>query len=90
MSSGELRRKLKRCTRFACRILIPPVPDEEVGRFSPVKARLARLYNRVAAAPALRMLFLTIGPFFQIVGVKTGGHVAEPVADREKRVLTGV
>ena len=90
MSSGELRRKLKRCTRFACRILIPPVPDEEVGRFSPVKARLARLYNRVAAAPALRTVFLTIGPFFQIVGVKAGGHAAKPVIDREKRVLTGV
>lgn len=72
MSSGELRRKLKRRTRFAFRIIIPPVPDEEVARFSPIKARLARLYNRIAAAPALRAVFLTIGPFFQITGVKTG------------------
>jgi SAM-dependent methyltransferase/rubredoxin len=73
MSSAELDRKLRRCTRFAARILIPPVPEEEVARFSPIKARLARLYNRIAAAPALRAVFLTIGPFFQIVGVKAHG-----------------
>lgn len=73
MSSAELGRKLKHCTRFTARIIIPPVPDEEVARFSPVKARLARLYNRIAAAPALRAVFLTIGPFFQITGVKAPG-----------------
>ena len=73
MSSAELDRKLRRCTRFAARILIPPVPEEEAARFSPIKARLARLYNRIAAAPALRAVFLTIGPFFQIVGVKAHG-----------------
>lgn len=73
LSSAELGRKLKRCTDFAARIIIPPVPDEEVTRFQPVKAHLARLYNRVAAAPALRAVFLTIGPFFQITGVKASG-----------------
>lgn len=70
MSSGELNRELKRHTRFAARIHIPPVPDEELARFAPVKAGLARLYNRIAAAPALRGLFLMIGPFFQITGAK--------------------
>ncbi|MFE9084375.1 methyltransferase domain-containing protein [Brevundimonas sp. NPDC003935] len=78
MSSAELGRKLRRCTRFAARILIPPVPDEEVARFSPLKARLARLYNSIAAAPALRAVFLTIGPFFQIVGVKVHEPGSQP------------
>ena len=70
MSSGELRRKLKRHTRFAARIHIPPVPEEELARFAPGKAVLARFYNRIAAAPGLRGLFLMIGPFFQITGAK--------------------
>lgn len=71
MGSGGLRRILKRCTRFAFRIIIPPVPEGEVRRFSSTKAKLARLYNRISGAAALRTIFLLIGPFFRITGVKT-------------------
>lgn len=70
MGSFGLRRILKRCTRFAFMIIIPPVPEEEVRRFSSTKAILARLYNRMSGAVALRAIFLLIGPFFRITGVK--------------------
>jgi SAM-dependent methyltransferase len=70
MSSVELHRILKHCTRFAGRIIIPPVPEDEIRRFSSTKAKLARLYNRLSGATALRAIFLVIGPFFRITGVK--------------------
>lgn len=70
MGSGGLRRTLKRYTRFAFRIIIPPVPEDEVRRFSSIKAKLARLYNHISGAAALRAIFLLIGPFFRITGVK--------------------
>ncbi|MFK4057410.1 MULTISPECIES: methyltransferase domain-containing protein [Brevundimonas] len=70
MSSIGPRRILKRCTNFAARIIIPPVPEDEIRRFSPTKARLARLYNSLSGEVALRAVFLLIGPFFRITGVK--------------------
>ena len=70
MGSVGLRRILKRCTSFGFKIIIPPVPEDEVRRFSATKAKLARLYNRVSDVAALRAIFLLIGPFFRITGVK--------------------
>lgn len=70
MGSVELRRILKRTTGFVVRIIIPPVPEDEIRRFSSTKAKLARLYNRLSGAAALRAVFLLIGPFFRISGVK--------------------
>lgn len=70
MGSVGIRRTLNRCTSFTFRIIIPPISEDEVRRFSSIKANLARFYNRISGATALRAIFLLIGPFFRITGVK--------------------
>jgi len=70
MSSFGLRRRLRRNTLFAFRILIPEVPDANLERFPPLRAALARLYNRLCVYRAMRAVFLLVGPFFRVVGVK--------------------
>ena len=70
MSSFGLRSHLRRNTSFRFDILIPRVPDADLKRFKPAKAAAARLYNRLSAIRPMRFLFLLVGPFFRIVGVK--------------------
>ena len=70
MGSAGLRRRLRRNTSFDFRLNIPCVSEQELLRFRPAKAMLARLYNRFAASALLRPLFLCVGPFFRIVGRK--------------------
>lgn len=73
MSSRELRRCMTQNTSFRSRILIPPVPPEDVLRFHITKALFARIYNRLASSRLLRPLFLMVGPYFRVIGVKTAG-----------------
>ena len=70
LSSSELRRLLRACTTFNFAILVPKVPVQNIARFRPHRALLARLYNRVAGFKLLRPVFLMIAPFFQVVGRK--------------------
>lgn len=70
LSTWEAARILRRNTAFSFRILIPEVPEEEILHFPRYRQMLARLYNRLTALPMLRRLFLAIGPFFRIVGVR--------------------
>lgn len=72
-SSFGLARSLKRFTHFDFRILIPPVPAEELAHFSPLKTWLARVYNTLSRAALARGLFLLIGPFFRVTGVMRSG-----------------
>jgi SAM-dependent methyltransferase len=73
LSSFGLAQRLKRFTRFDFRILIPPVPAEELAHFSPLKTWLARVYNTLSRAALARGLFLLVGPFFQVTGVRRSG-----------------
>lgn len=68
LGAHELRRLVRRHTAFAPRLVVPPVPASEIARFAPRRARLARLYNRLAAAPLARPAALALGPFFRLVG----------------------
>jgi SAM-dependent methyltransferase len=70
LSTFEMRRLLRRMTEFQAEILIPQVPTEEIRAFSPRRAALARIYNRLVAARVLRWAFLCIGPFFRVLGRK--------------------
>lgn len=81
LSSWEISRLLRHQTRITARILIPPVPEEEIRHFSPSRARLARLYNRLARLPLTRPLFLAIGPFFRILGQKQAALPAPQPSD---------
>jgi len=72
MSSFGLRQRLRRNTHFAVRLLIPPIPREEIARFPPLKARAARAYNRLCMSHRLRWAFLLLAPFFRVVGRKAG------------------
>jgi len=71
---------LSRHTRFEGRFVVPPVPDEEIESMHARRARLARLYNRLADSPLLRWPLLGVGPFFRYTGT------ARPVAERTREV----
>lgn len=70
MSSFSLCRRLRRNTNFHIVLNMPPVPQIEIDRFPKGKALLARVYNHLRHWRVLRIMLLTIGPFFQIVGSK--------------------
>lgn len=70
MSSFSLRERLRRNTHFAVQVLIPPIAQEEIAAFPPLKARVARLYNRLCTSHRLRWAFLLVAPFFRVVGRK--------------------
>ena len=69
LSTREAMRLLRRCTRFDARLVVPPVSEHDIAQFPEGRARLARLYNRLASVRALRPLFLAVGPFFRVVGI---------------------
>jgi SAM-dependent methyltransferase len=70
LSTREVARLLRWHTRFEFRIVIPPVPEEEIAHFPPYRAHLAQVYNRMVAWNSWQWLFSLIGPFFRVVGSK--------------------
>ena len=72
LSSFGLKSLLRRNTSLRCKLLIPEISAEHLRAFRPLKQRLGKLYNRLAAARAMRSPFLMVGPFFRVVGVKQG------------------
>jgi hypothetical protein len=70
LSVPGLASLLRRHTRIAGRFVVPPVPDEEIESFDSRRARLARVYNRIARSSLLRWPLLGLGPFFRFVGIK--------------------
>ena len=68
LSVPGLARLLRRHTAISGRFVVPRVPDDEIECFHPLRARVARLYNRVAESPLFRWPLLTVGPFFRYVG----------------------
>lgn len=70
LSSFGLHRLLRANTRFTYKIVVPPIASEDIRRFGPIKALIAKCYNAVQAWRVLRWFFLLCGPFFRIVGQK--------------------
>lgn len=70
MSSFGLRRLLGESGTYQIDLIVPQVAPEEIQRFSPVKARLAKIYNVLCTERRLRWFFLLFGPFFRLVATK--------------------
>ena len=70
LSVPGLTRMLRRHTQIAGRFVVPAVPDDEIDSFPPRRAKLARVYNRVADSRWLRWPLLGVGPFFRFTGVR--------------------
>jgi 2-polyprenyl-3-methyl-5-hydroxy-6-metoxy-1,4-benzoquinol methylase/uncharacterized protein YbaR (Trm112 family) len=80
LSVPGLSMLLSRHTRFTGRFVVPQVPDEEIEAMHVRRARLARLYNRLADSPILRWPLLGVGPFFRYTGI------ARAATERERGV----
>ena len=70
LSVPALSRLVKRETHFEGRFIVPHVPDEDIELFPPRRAKLARVYNKIAGRKMLRWPLFAIGPFFRFVGMK--------------------
>ena len=70
LSYRELRSLLRSETRLDAEIIAPPIPDEEASLFSPRRALLAGVYNRLVSCRGWQSLFRRVGPFFRVVGRK--------------------
>jgi 2-polyprenyl-3-methyl-5-hydroxy-6-metoxy-1,4-benzoquinol methylase len=66
MSTWEMARELRHHHAIQFEFGIPPVPEEEIANFSPRRAFLANLYNRISGWKILRPVMLAIGPFYQV------------------------
>ena len=67
---------LRRHTRIAGHFIVPRVPEDEIESFHPRRAKIARIYNRIAGSPLLRWPLLGVGPFFRFVGTRAARHLA--------------
>jgi SAM-dependent methyltransferase len=65
-----LRRVVSVNTSLRPQIAPGIVPDDELRRFPAPRARLARLYNRVAARAGLKVVVLPVCPFFRVIARK--------------------
>ena len=68
LSVPGLSMLLSRHSRFDGRFVVPHVPPDEIHEMRGRRARLARLYNRLAGSPLLRWPLLGVGPFFRYTG----------------------
>jgi hypothetical protein len=60
---------MRRFTEFRTTTMVPPISEQEIGRFSKRRRLLARLYNRLLAL-GMGWLLLPVCPFFRIVGIR--------------------
>jgi SAM-dependent methyltransferase len=67
LSTWEMSRELQRHAGLHYQLSVPQVPEEEIAHFSPRRAFLARLYNRIAEFRISRRALLALGPFFQVI-----------------------
>lgn len=74
LSVPGLSSLLRRHTRFAGRFVVPQVSDDEIERMPARRARLARLYNRLADSRSMRWPLLGVGPFFRYTGIARTRH----------------
>jgi SAM-dependent methyltransferase len=72
LSRGELRGLFARHFAGGCRVIVPEVPPEEIGRFHPAKRLTARFYNRLIRLAPLRAALTVVAPFFRVVATKEG------------------
>lgn len=70
LSYVELAKMIRRNSEFVISATPPLIQEEHIKRFSRPKGVLAKTYNRLVRIRSLRLMFLLIGPFFQIIGVK--------------------
>jgi SAM-dependent methyltransferase len=76
LSTWEMSRELKRYGELEYHLSVPQVPEEEIEHFSPRRAFLARLYNRIARWRISRGALLAVGPFFQVVARRAAADSA--------------
>jgi len=72
LSMRETRRMLRKYQDLEFKIVPGEVSQEEISRFPPRRALFARMYNRLLNFSLLRRAFLAIGPFFLVIGRKSG------------------
>jgi SAM-dependent methyltransferase len=89
LSPRELGRLFREHTRLRPAFLIPPVPDDEIERFPPMRARAAEAYNRMVGIRPLRAIFRLVGPFFRVVATDAGVRPMTPAASTAPAVPAG-
>jgi 2-polyprenyl-3-methyl-5-hydroxy-6-metoxy-1,4-benzoquinol methylase len=67
MSTWEMARELRHHPEIEFEFRVPPVPEAEIAAFTPRRAILANLYNKISAWTISRPAMLAIGPFFQVI-----------------------
>lgn len=70
MSSFGLKRRLRLNTSLTFKFETPAIPEEEIVRFRPIKANLARIYNRIRTSTIVRPILLLFAPFFRVVAIR--------------------
>ncbi len=88
LSVWEMRRLFRDNGGLVPQIAFPPIADAEIALFPPGKARMARLYNRLAGTVVFRALAPVGGAYYRVTGRKpaagdrTGTAARYPAAPR--------
>lgn len=89
LSHRELRALLRSETRLDVEIFAPPIPAEEASLLSARRALLAGAYNRVVSRRGWQSIFLRVGPFFRVVGRKSGRELGRGSSSKQEAHATG-
>lgn len=68
LGTGEIRRLFRRHGRLEPQLTFPPIAPEEIALFPPLKARLARAYNRLSAWRVFRAIAPLVGTYYRVTG----------------------
>jgi SAM-dependent methyltransferase len=66
----ELRAEIRNVTTLDPRVLLGPVPSEDLQRFRPAKAVLAHIYNWAIRFSTARAAVILVSPFFRVLARK--------------------
>lgn len=69
LGSGETRRLFRRQGGLEPLLSFPPIAPEEIALFTPLKAGLARAYNRLSSWRVFRTIAPLVGAYYRITGI---------------------
>ena len=70
LSGAEIARLVRSNTSLELSLDTPSIPEADIAVFKPYRVLLARIYNRLAAMPVLRPLWLRFAPFYRATCTK--------------------
>ena len=68
LSVSEVKQVFANTGTLEANVLFPPISDEEIAIFTPTRAKLARLYNRIIGKQVFQSMAPYFGAYYRVTG----------------------